>query len=123
MSGVIIGNGRIREIQKRKRKEWADEELMAVLGMLTRHKEPGTTSLVSGYLKLKPYPITYDKTDESFEINIIKQLRHGKIVIIDLSQGDIEIQRLYSERICTSVFADAMNRFVNNEPSNFLQFF
>jgi len=110
--------------RKERGKEWADEELMALLGMLSRHKEPGSSALVSGYLKLRPLiKLHTDKSDESFEVNIKKQLRQGEIVIIDLSQGEVEIQRLYSERICTSIFADAMDRFVNNNPNNFLQFY
>jgi DNA helicase HerA-like ATPase len=109
---------------KDKNREWADEELKAVLGFLTRHKEPGSSSLVSGYLKLKPLiKLHTDKSDDSFETSIIKHLRSGKIVIIDLSQGDFEVQRLYSERICEAIFSDAMNRFVNNEPNNFVQFY
>lgn len=112
------------DYRKKKGREWADEELKAVLGFLTRHKEPGTSTLVSGYLKLKPLiKLHTDKSDESFEVSIIKYLRQGKIVIIDLSQGDIDVQRLYSERICSSIFSDAMNKFVNSQPNNFIQFY
>lgn len=105
-------------------KEWADEELRAILGFLTRHKEPGSNSLVSGYLKLKPLiKLHTSLSSEPFEVSIIKQLREGKIVIIDLSQGDPEVQKLYSERICQRIFADSMERFIENKPNNFIQFY
>jgi len=94
------------------------------LGFLTRHKEPGSSSLVSGYLKLKPLiKLHSEAADEPFEYNIIKQLRTGKIVIVDLSQGDPEIQRLYSERICDAIFKDSMDKFIDNRPNNFIQFY
>ncbi len=104
--------------------EWADEELKAILGFLTRHKEPGSSGLVSGYHKLKPLiKLHTSKSDESFETKIIGHLREGRIVIIDLSQGDPDIQKLYSERICQAIFQEAMDRFVNNRPNSFIQFY
>lgn len=110
--------------KEEKGREWADEELRAILGFLTRHKEPGSSSLVSGYLKLRPL-IGYhtEKMSESFESTIVKALRFGRIVIIDLSQGDPEVQKLFSERICHRIFQDSMERFVNNKPNNFVQFY
>jgi DNA helicase HerA-like ATPase len=61
--------------------------------------------------------------DRPFEQDVIERLRAGQIVIVDLSQGDPEVQRLYSERICRAVFADAMARFIDARPNNFLQFY
>jgi DNA helicase HerA-like ATPase len=114
----------LTDYAKKKGKEWADEDLKAILGFLTRHKEPGSSSLVSGYLKLKPLiRLHTDKAEEPFEQSIIEHLRKGNIVIIDLSQGDPEIQQLYSERICTKIFNDSMGRFVENLPNNFVQFY
>lgn len=112
------------QYQKKKGREWADEELKAILGFLTRHKEPGSSTLVSGYLKLSPL-IKYhsDKSEKSFEEKIVDHLREGKIVIIDLSQGDPETQRIYSERICKKIFAEAMKNFINNKHNNFIQFY
>lgn len=105
-------------------KEWADEELKAILVFLTRHKEPGSPGLVSGYQKLKPLiKLHTNRSETSFEISIVNQLRDGKIVIIDLSQGDPDIQKLYAERICTKVFMDAMDRFIQTKPNSFIQFY
>ena len=44
-------------------------------------------------------------------------LRAGKIVIVDLSEGDPAIQRTYSERICQRIFKDFLHRFIGN-PKN-----
>lgn len=113
-----------KDYKTKKGREWADEELKAILGFLTRHKEPGSSSIVSGYLKLKPLiPLHTNKSESSFEVAIVQHLRSGKIVIIDLSQGDPEVQQLYSERICSKIFADSMGQFVNNRPNNFVQFY
>src|SRR5206468_4412906 len=50
-------------------------------------------------------------------------LRAGQIVIVDLSQGEESTQRLYSERICRSIFNDCLNRFIHAVPNNFIQFY
>ncbi len=114
----------LKNYPKKHGHEWADEELRAVLGMLTRHKEPGSSSLVSGYNKLKRFiNLHSEKSKQSFEVDIVEHLRKGKIVIIDLSQGDPDIQRLYSERICSKIFYNSMDNFVNNHPNNFIQFY
>lgn len=113
-----------KKYQKQKGKDWVDEELKALLIFLTQYKSPGDKTFVSGYSKLKPLiPYHTNKSEQSFEIDIIDKLRSGKIVIIDLSQGDGDIQRLYSERICTKVFNESSHRFINNRPNNFVQFY
>lgn len=105
-------------------REWADDDLKALLVMLTRKKSPNGTANITGYRKLDKIREYHSKdSSESFENDIIKSLREGNIVIIDLSQGDPEIQRLYSERICKRLFADSMDRFINMKPNNFIQFY
>src|SRR5439155_2577006 len=64
-----------------------------------------------------------ETVDKPFAEEILSQLRSGRIVIVDLSQGDPNIQKLYSERICRQIFADAMDRFVKTKPNNFIQFY
>lgn len=61
--------------------------------------------------------------DKAFEDEIVELLRGGGIVILDLSQGDPDIQRTYSDRVCHKIFNDAMKRFVSNEPDNFIQLY
>ena len=113
-----------RKYRDKNGKEWADEDLKAVLMMLTRKKTPGGAANVSGYRKLQPFKTYHSPANkDSFEDDIVKKLRDGKIVIIDLSQGDPKLQATYSERICKRVFSDAMQRFISNESSNFVQLY
>ncbi len=105
-------------------REWADDDLKAILVMLTRKSKPGGNANITGYRKLDKVRGLHSKeSSASFEKDIIDHLRNGKIVIVDLSQGDPTIQRLYSEKICSHIFSDSMNRFVNTEPNNFIQFY
>ena len=105
-------------------REWADEDLKAILAFLTRKKTPGGAANVSGFRKLRGILDLHTSTaDRPFEEEIIESLRKDKIIIVDLSQGDPKVQALYSERICQKIFSDSMNRFVNNIPNNFIQFY
>lgn len=109
---------------RRKGKEWADEDLKALLIMLTRKRSPGAKSTDSGYRKLRGLEKLHTATvDRPFQAAIAEELRRGRIVLVDLSQGDPAIQKLYSERICRHLFADAMGRFIENRPANFVQFY
>ncbi|MED0657118.1 ATP-binding protein [Anoxybacillus ayderensis] len=110
--------------KKNKGKEWADEELKALLVFLTMKKQPGANVTISGYKKLTPLiKLHTQSSDKPFEDEILNHLREGKIVIVDLSQGDPEIQKLYSEQICKKIFDDSMSRFTKNHPNNFIQFY
>ncbi len=118
-------NDFFREYQEKKGHEWADEDLKALLVFLSRKSTPGAANAtISGYRKLRSLLKLHTATiGKPFEQEIVEELREGKIIIIDLSQGDPEIQRLYSERICQFVFVDAMKRFIENRPNNFIQFY
>jgi DNA helicase HerA-like ATPase len=110
--------------KRTKGQEWADEDLKALMVFLTRKTKPGGNATVSGYVKLRSLADLHTETvGKPFEEEIIGELRKGRIVIVDLSQGDPEIQRLYSERICRQIFADAMAQFIGNKPNNFVQFY
>ena len=77
---------------------------------------------VSGFLR----PLTDFHTSvqqDAFETDILGQLRAGRIVIVDLSIGSPEVQALFSERICRHIFSDAMRRFTQASPNNFIQFY
>jgi len=107
-----------------KGREWADEDLKALLIFLTRKKTPGGSANVSGFTKFRNIIDLHTNTlGAPFEIEIVKELRNGKIIIIDLSQGDPSIQKLYSERICTKIFSDSMDYFIKNKQNNFIQFY
>lgn len=105
-------------------REWADEDLQSLMRFLTGRARPGQAQNEAGYRKLIPYRELHTATvDKPFEDEIIDLLRAGKIVIMDLSQGDPDIQRTYSERVCRRVFNEAMDRFIKNTQSNFIQMY
>ncbi|MFX4302253.1 ATP-binding protein [Alicyclobacillus tolerans] len=104
--------------------EWADEDLKALLVFLTRKQKPGGNANVSGFRKLRDMlDLHTEASSKPFEDDIVDGVRDGNIIIVDLSQGDPEVQRLYSERVCQKIFGDAMNRFIQNKPNNFIQFY
>lgn len=104
--------------------DYLDEDMKALLVFLTRKSTPNGSANLSGFRKLRAISNLHTPTvQESFEIEIVKALREGKIVIIDLSQGDPLIQRLYSEKICSRIFNDSMNKFIKTNPNNFVQFY
>ena len=104
-------------------KAFFDDDFKAILRMLTQKTGPNNRR-ISGYIKLKPVvPYHTNQVSESFDTQILKHLREGKIVIIDLSTGTEEIQKYYSEKICQTIFRDAMDRFVNLKHNNFIQIY
>ncbi|WP_133717494.1 ATP-binding protein [Methylocaldum gracile] len=112
--------------EEEKGHEWADDDLKALLAFLTGFKKPGESQSVSGYKKIRVkelHDLHTHVAEDSFEVEIPKLLRQGKIVIVDLSQGSPTVQTIFSERICQSVFAESMGRFVKNQPNNFIQFY
>lgn len=106
-------------------REWADEDLQTLMRFLTRRRQPGTgVASESGFRKLiRGRDLHTPTLSTSFEDEIVQLLRAGKIVIIDLSQGDPVIQRTYSDRVCRKIFADGMDRFINNQAANFIQLY
>ncbi|MBA4283842.1 MAG: ATPase [Candidatus Puniceispirillum sp.] len=114
----------IKNYESKKGKPWADNDLKAILRFLTQYRSPGEKGPVNSFIKLRPL-VKYHTNSETelFEENICKLVKAGKIVIIDLSQGDPEIQNLYSEKICRAIFNSSMNNFINAKPNNFLQFY
>lgn len=123
-----IGENAFFEDYKKKHegREWADEDLKALLVMLTRKRSPGSDKGAdcSGFRVFKPaLNLHTESVDKPYAIEILETLRAGKIVIADLSQGNPEIIQLYSEKICQRVFADAMNNFIGAKSNNFIQMY
>jgi hypothetical protein len=113
-----------QDYKKTKGREWADDDLKALLVMLTRCRTSGGTPDCNGYRNLRPVATQHTPlTKTAFEQDILQALRAGRIVIADLSSGDEELQRMYSERITRKVFRDAMDRFTSAKPNNFIQFY
>lgn len=110
--------------KQKKGKEWADDDLKALLIMLTRCRNSGGTPDCNGYRNLRPVAVQHTPLAKTaFEQDILDALRAGRIVIADLSSGDEELQRMYSERITWKIFRDAMVRFTSARPNNFIQFY
>ena len=109
----------------KKKREWADDDLKNLMRFLTRKSAPGRqTAGEAGFRKLIPLRELHTASqEESYEDEIIQLLRDGKIVIIDLSQGDPAIQRTYSDRLCGRIFRKAMDRFINNRSANYVQMY
>lgn len=117
-------NSHLKAYEKTKGREWADNDLKALMQMLTCYKQPGKKTPVSGNQKLagmKPFHTSDTRT--SFESDITNELRKGNIIIVDLSQGDPIVQQTYSQRLCSYIFKDSMKNFVNNEPCNYIQMY
>jgi Helicase HerA, central domain len=105
-------------------REWADDDLKALLVMLTRRSAGAGSVNCSGFRIFNPVRDQHTSTIQgAFEADILAELRAGRIIIVDLSIGDPFIQGLFSERICRAVFNDALRRFTRAEPNNFIQFY
>jgi len=123
---IYGANDFFTKYKKEKGYEWADDDLKSLMIFLTGFKQPEEKDSVSGYKKLRVkelHDLHTNVIDQSFEEEIPKLLRNGKIVIVDLSQGSPVVQKLFSERICKAIFNDSMARFVKNSPNNFIQFY
>lgn len=114
----------LKNYEPKNGKQWADNDLKAILRFLTQYRSPGERGPVNSFIKLRPL-IKYHTTSNTdlFEDNICKLVNEGKIVIVDLSQGDPEIQNLYSEKICRAIFNSSMSNFIDAKPNNFIQFY
>lgn len=110
--------------QQKNGREWADEDLKALLVILTRKSRSGKGADCSGFRILNPVRDQHTSTiQKPFDEDILDNLRQGKIVIVDLSLGNPDIQRMFSERICERIFNDSISRFTSNLPNNFIQFY
>lgn len=106
-------------------KPWIEEDLRSLLVFLTKKRSPtGSSGNISGYIKLRKMKGYHSATNKvSFEQGIIEELRQGKIVIIDLSLGETQIQNYYSNRICTEIFNNSLKNFTEMKPNSFIQFY
>lgn len=107
-----------------KEKEFFDEDMMALLTFLTRKPGPGKQASYSGFRLLRQFQgLHTELSNTSFEVEILSALRKGRIVIIDLAQGEEKIRNLYSEKITRKIFEDSMDRFTKTRPNNHIQFY
>jgi DNA helicase HerA-like ATPase len=54
---------------------------------------------------------------------IIELLRAGKIVILDLSDGGVDIQRTCTDHVSKAILDDAMVQFVQQRRTNLIQMY
>jgi hypothetical protein len=114
----------LTEYRRKEGKDWGDEDLKALLVMLTQRRAPEDAVNCNGFRSFRNVTSQHTHlTSTAFEQDILEALRAGKIVIADLSSGEEELQRMYSERITRTVFRDAMRRFTEARPNNFIQFY
>lgn len=108
--------------KKSRGKEWITEEIRSLLVMLFQKKESGQQ--VSGYAMFKKALELHDGSlTSSFQKDIWDQLRKGGLVIVDLSQGNPKLQKIFSKDICQYIFKKSMDCFVEAKPNNFIQFY
>lgn len=114
----------LKNYENKKGHEWADNDLKALLRFISQYRQPNEKGPINSYIKLKPL-IKYHSQAATvlFENEINLLIRNGKIVIVDLSQGDPEIQNLYSEKICRAIFNSSMKNFIEAKSNNFVQFY
>lgn len=114
----------LKDYEKGHGHEWADNDLKALLRFIAQYRQPEEKGPINSYIKLKPLIKYHSSTAKVlFENEIGGLVRTGKIAIIDLSQGDPEIQNLYSEKICRAIFNSSMKNFIDAKPNNFIQFY
>lgn len=112
------------DYKKKKDKEWADDDLKSILVMLTRKRKSGGSADCAGFRILKGIKEQHTAAlQDPFDEDILQHLRLGKIVIVDLSLGDEDIQRMFTERITRKIFQNSLKRFVETKPNNFIQFY
>ena len=72
--------------------------------------------------ELKHYH-TKDHQKITYAQQIDKQLRSGRVIIVDLSEGNPEHQVNVSDQICTQIFQTSMLKFIKKENNPFIQFY
>ena len=107
----IPGNG-IGLCSKGSKKPWVDSHLEAYLNVLAQKSDRDTA--IRGYRAVAKYKDYHSEHRQGDVINeILSHLSKGKIVILDLSVGPVEIRTVLSERIARQIFERAfaaMNR-------------
>ena len=85
-----------------------DATLEAFLNMLARKNSKDQQ--FGGYRAIVNYTVYHSNKRKNEVVNeIIKHLYNGKIVILDLSTGPVEVRNVLSEKIATGIFNYAFN--------------
>jgi len=92
-----------------KKNSWADPTLEALLNMLARENTRGQA--FGGYRAIQNYtPYHSPRRAADVIAEILAHLTAGKIVIMDLSVGPVEIREVLSERIARQLFEQQMGQ-------------
>lgn len=100
------------------KKSWVDSNLEAYLNVLVRKNATDTN--IRGYRALTNYVEYHSPKRQDDVIHEIMQfVDQGKIVILDLSVGPIEVRSVLSKRIAQRIFDSAFNKMNKGEiPQN-----
>jgi len=121
------------KIDHKEGKDWASEGLKSLLQFLTRKTHPKTSKTDNekykkpdhyGYKILSQIKEFHTATiGKPFQEEIIQSLRDGKVVLVDLSQGNPVIQAHYSEnyvkKYLKMLSITSIKNETNNNKSNF----
>lgn len=96
-------------VSSTKGKAWVDPTLEGLLNMLARENTRGQS--FGGYRAIQNY-VPYHSPRRAADVTeeIIGHLTQGKIVILDLSVGPVEIRDVLSERIARQIFERQMRQ-------------
>ncbi|MBR5920509.1 MAG: DUF87 domain-containing protein [Bacteroidales bacterium] len=86
---------------------WADEDLKKIIGIFQYPN--GTRKIGKAILQHSA------NTSSDYADDIYKDLKDGKLVIVDQSCGDPELNKSSSYRIITKIFKNNQQRFVNGD--------
>ncbi len=97
---------------------WVDPLLEAMLNMLAR--ETSRKQSFGGWRAIQKYlPYHSSRRVQDVTAEIVRHLDAGKIVILDLSAGPVEIRKVLSERIAKQIFERQMGTLNRGEmPQN-----
>lgn len=112
------GQAKIGLESSSKGNSWVDPTLEALLNMLARENSRGQA--FGGYRAIQNY-VPYHSPQRMADVivEIIGHLTQGKIIILDLSVGPVEIREVLSERIARQIFERQMRQLNSGEvPKN-----
>ncbi len=97
--------------------DWIDSQLEAILAVYRG-------SVGSGFRILEPLRVYHSTARrDDYCAEILSELEHGKIVIVDLSLGSETVLKFCSERIVNFLLMDAARRFAGGLPPHRIQIF
>ncbi len=98
-----------------KSKSWVDDTLQNLLDMIVQ-KSKGTNNYISGYRILTDAVKFHSpRRDKEVAEEMYEFLEKGKIIILDLSVGDLTIREKVSKQIADKIFQHSMQKFIDDK--------